>query len=250
MRQPELSHGLLHVIRMRRQREPELMDDPNVDQRAHRTALAALRRSNRWLGVDPLLVKTVDAIAPTNETRILEVGAGGGGLVKALVAHSRKTQGQYRLIGLDRSPFAIANAQNHLGQSQNSLSHAARFAAGDALQLPFADQSIDIVICSLLLHHFDEDDAVRLLQEAARVARRAVVIADLDRSAPAWLLTWVVTRIMSRSRLFHVDGPRSVRAAYRPTEALQLAARAGLATAMVRRVFPFRWTMIWQREAS
>lgn len=226
------------------------MDDPNVDQHAHRAALAALRRSNRWLGIDALLVKTVATIVPTCEVRFLEVGVGGGGLIEALAAHGRKTQGQHRLIGLDRSPFAIANARAHLRQSQTALNQPVEFAVGDALQLPFADQSVDFVICSLLLHHFDPEDAVRLLQEAARVARHAVVIGDLDRSTLAWLLTWIVTRLISRSRLFHVDGPRSVRAAYRPAELLRLAIQAGLRTATVRKVFPFRWTMIWQREAS
>jgi len=235
---------------MHRRRDPELMDDPNVDQHAHRAALAALRRSNQWLGIDALLVRAVAAVASTNEARILEVGVGSGSLIEALAADGQRTKEQHRLIGLDRSPFAVANAQAHLGQSRPTLNRAVEFAVGDALQLPFADQSVDIVICSLLLHHFDPDDAVRLLQEAARVARHAVVVCDLDRSAFAWLLTWVVTRLLSRSRLFHVDGPRSVRAAYRPAELLRLAAQAGLGTATVRKVFPFRWTMIWRREAS
>jgi ubiquinone/menaquinone biosynthesis C-methylase UbiE len=234
---------------MRRRRETELMDDPNVDQRAHRLALAALRRSNRWLGCDAVLVRTLAAIAPAREARLLEIGAGGGGLIEALADHDRKMEGRYRLIGLDRSLFAIADAQAHIEKATIASGPVFAFVAGDALRLPFASQSVDVAICSLLLHHFDPDDAVRLLQEAARVARHGVVIGDLDRSALAWLLTCVATRLMSRSRIFHVDGPRSVRAAYRPTEVLRLAEQAGLATAIVRNNFPFRWTMIWQRKA-
>lgn len=230
---------------MRRRREPELMDDPNVDQGAHRAALAALRRSNRMLGVDTQLVDVVAAVAPPGDARFLELGTGGGGLLAALATHFRRTQRQYRLVGLDRSPFALANAQTYVGAGQ-----ASEFVVGNALQLPFADRAVDVVICSLLLHHFDPEDAIRLLQEASRVACHAVVVGDLDRTPLAWSLTWLVTRLMSRSRLFHIDGPRSVRAAYRPAEALELAARAGLATATLRKVFPFRWTMIWRRDTS
>lgn len=221
------------------------MDDPNVDQGAHRAALAALRRSNRMLGVDAQLVDLVAAVAPPGDARVLELGTGGGGLLAALATHFRQTQRQYRLVGLDRSPFALANAQTYIGAGQ-----ASEFAVGDALRLPFADRAVDVVICSLLLHHFDQEDAIRLLQEASRVACHAVIVGDLDRTPLAWSLTWLVTRLMSRSRLFHVDGPRSVRAAYRPAEALELAARAGLATATLRKVFPFRWTMIWRRDTS
>jgi ubiquinone/menaquinone biosynthesis C-methylase UbiE len=253
---------LFDCTTMRRRREPELMDDPNADPRAHRSALAALRRSNRWLGFDAVLVKKFAAMAPAGEVSMLEIGSGGGGFIEALAAYDQKTagrrqangkrqtNGQLRLIGVDRSRFAISDAQAHLGKSIVGSGHKAfSLVAGDALRLPFGDRSADVVVCALLLHHFDPAGAVRLLREAARVARHAVVIGDLDRSSAAWLLTWVVTRLMSRSRLFHVDGPRSVRAAYRPAEALRLAAQAGLAAANVRAVFPFRWTLVWRREA-
>ncbi len=228
---------------MRRRRDPELMDDPQVDPHEHRAALAALRRSNRVLRFDARLARAVAEVAPRDDARIVELGTGGGGLLAAMAAHFNRTEIPHRLIGLDRSPFALAHAQAYLASGRTG-----RFVAGDALRLPFADRSLDVVVCSLLLHHFDADDAIRLLQEAARVACRAVVVGDLNRTRLAWALTWLVTRLTSRSRLFHVDGPRSVRAAYRPAEVLALTAAAGLAAATVRPNFPFRWIMIWQRE--
>jgi ribosome-associated toxin RatA of RatAB toxin-antitoxin module len=41
----------------------------------------------------------------------------------------------------------------------------------DALELPFADKSFDLVTCSQTLHHFDDADAVRVIRELDRVAR-------------------------------------------------------------------------------
>ena len=41
-------------------------------------------------------------------------------------------------------------------------------AAADIRALPFADRSIDIVICSQLLHHFAERDAVALVHPGHR----------------------------------------------------------------------------------
>jgi ubiquinone/menaquinone biosynthesis C-methylase UbiE len=241
----DLQRGPPAGIFMQRRREPELMDEPDVDPREHRAALAALRRSNRLLGVDARLVDVVAALTPTRGARLLELGSGGGGLSAALSARFCQTHRELGLIALDRSPFAISDARNHIGTEQTT-----DFVIGNALELPFADGTVDIVICSLLLHHFDPDQATLLLQEATRVASHAVVVCDLDRSALSWMLTWFFTRMTSRSRLFHVDGPRSVRAAYRPAEALRLAARAGMAQVTVRRVFPFRWTMVWRRSVS
>ena len=51
---------------------------------------------------------------------------------------------------------------------------------GDGLRLPFADRSFDAAYTVLTLHHFRDDAAVCLLQDMARVARRLVVVNDLD----------------------------------------------------------------------
>jgi len=57
----------------------------------------------------------------------------------------------------------------------------AAFAVGDATALPFRDRSFDAVVCMRLLHHFpDGDDRIRILREAARVARRGVVVSFAD----------------------------------------------------------------------
>ena len=58
---------------------------------------------------------------------------------------------------------------------------------GDGLRLPFADRSFDAAYTVLTLHHFRDDAAVCLLQDMARVARRLVVVNDLERSRAAWL---------------------------------------------------------------
>jgi ubiquinone/menaquinone biosynthesis C-methylase UbiE len=115
------------------------------------------------------------------------------------------------------------------------------------LRLPIADHGVDVVTCSLFLHHFDEPEVIMILQEACRVARRAIVVGELVRSRSAWLLTCLVTRLMSRSWIFHVDGPRSVRAAFRANELRNLAGQAGLLPVTVKRVFPFRYVMTWRR---
>lgn len=219
------------------------MDDPQVDPRAHRAALAALRRSNRLLQFDAHLARAVAEVAPGDGARIVELGTGGGGLLEALRFRFNGSPRPPLLIGTDRSPFALTDARAYLAAVQS-----ARFVAGDAMRLPFADRSLDVVVCSLLLHHFDSDGAIRFLQEAARVACRAVIVGDLNRNRLAWAMTWLFTRLTSRSRIFHVDGPRSVRAAYRPEEVRALTNAAGLRMATVQPSFPFRWIMIWQRE--
>jgi hypothetical protein len=62
------------------------------------------------------------------------------------------------------------------------------------------------------------------------------------------LLACAGTRLLSRSPVVHVDGPRSVAAAFTPAEALDLAQRAGLTGATVVRRWPCRFLLTWRRE--
>jgi hypothetical protein len=104
----------------------------------------------------------------------------------------------------------------------------------------------DVVFCSLFLHHLDEAEAAALLRRMAEAATRLVLVSDLQRSAIGFLYAWVGCRLLSRSRIFHVDGQRSVESAFTADEAAALAKRAGLAGARITRAWPQRWLLEWR----
>jgi len=218
-------------------RSPEEMDDPRLCANAHHHALRSLAFTNHLLGVDNSVRRALNRAAPAHSS-VLDLGCGGGALLSSLdSARSRKF-----LVGVDRSEFALKSADN--------INPLVAWIVADVRRIPLAADSVDVVVCTLLMHHFDPDDAVAVLAEAARVARCAVVISDLTRSRMAWLLTWASTRLLSRSWVFHLDGPRSVRAAYVCAEMHTLARRAGLKSAIITRQFPFRMLLVWLKPAS
>lgn len=226
--------GNCTVIRVR---EPELMDDPAVDVREHDAVLATLDWTNRLFGGDRALFRAVRAFGDVGS--VLDIGCGGGGFLRFL--REQSADRPPRLIGVDISPLVIERARRGHGADFE-------FIQADARSIPLPSASVDIVACSLFLHHFDPPDVIDILREAARIARRGVVISDLTRSTPAWLITWAMTRLLSRNRLFHVDGPRSVRAAFTPVELRDLLEAAGLTGARVHRSFPFRMVAAWARR--
>jgi SAM-dependent methyltransferase len=101
-------------------------------------------------------------------------------------------------------------------------------AIADGFSLPFADGSFDIVLCAKTMHHFNEEETVRLLKETGRVAAIGYIIMDLRRSWVAWLLISLLARIFSQNRLTRHDGPMSVLRSYTVTELGALADSAGL----------------------
>jgi len=225
---------------MKRLRVGEVMDQPGLDPAAHAHALTSLNRANRMLGIDRRLWRAARDGGGL-VCSVLDIGCGGGGFL-AFVRANNGGNAAGRLIGLDVSSVALAFAR----ERQPGI----HWVAGEAKRLPLADRSVDVVTCSLFLHHFDEPDAITILREAARVARRAVIVGELVRSSLAWTLTYLTTRTLSRSWIFHVDGPRSVRAAFRAGELRALAGQAGLEPVKIRRCFPLRYLMIWHKPGG
>lgn len=214
------------------------MDGLDVAESDHAHALRSLNRVNHLLGVDRRRCRCIERLGLPDPS-VLDLACGGGGFL-AHLARRRRNQPAQLLLGVDRSAFALKCAKSWNPKYIHWI-------AADANHFPLANKSVDFVSCSLFLHHFDPPEAVAILREAARVARRGVFVDDLVRSRLAWMLTWFASRILSRSWIFHADGPQSVRAAFTPAELLNLARIAGLKGATIKRQFPFRVLLTWLR---
>jgi len=93
---------------------------------------------------------------------ILDVGGGHGQLVPI-----------FRELGCDITVFGSSDiCPERIRHEPNS--HKLRYLAGNLLNLPFADQSFDLVISVRLISHIENWE--RLIEELCRVARNSVVL--------------------------------------------------------------------------
>jgi ubiquinone/menaquinone biosynthesis C-methylase UbiE len=193
---------------------PELLDSDAGSPREIERSLSDLSRINRWFGGVRTLRQSIENVASrTGRTDFtaLDVGAGSGE-VPRIAAHQLARRGI-------RVSFVLSDrAVTHL---QRASAGAAR-VVGDALQLPFADRSFDLVTCSLFLHHLEPDEVRTFIADASRVARVALLINDVRRHWLHLLLTYLALPLF-RSRLTWHDAPASVRRAYTPAEILRIA---------------------------
>ena len=208
----------------------ESLDAPDVPADDVAQALADLRRYNRWLGGRRVLLNLL-ATEGLGRFSMLDVGAASGDLSEAVTRHF----GGARVVLLDRN-------WGHLpGRGVAALAEA----------LPFPDGSFDFVSASLLLHHFRDPDVVRLLGEFGRVARRAVLINDLERHWLPLAFVWASAPVFARGRVTRSDAPASVRQAFRPEELHKLAQRAGFQHVTVRRHRPwFRLSLVARHDRA
>jgi hypothetical protein len=128
--------------------------------------------------------------------------------------------------------------------------HTSHMVCADARALPFRDQSIDVVMCSQFLHHFDRGDAEHVVRELDRVARRAVIIADLRRSWIAAAGFWLVSFPLRFHPVTRHDGVVSVLRGFTAPELREIVLAATGATATVSRYPGFRLTARWLRPTT
>lgn len=236
-----------------RDRRPELMDDPAISPDDHRRALAGLARINRWTGAAGLLWTPLKELANTlgRPIRVLDVATGSGDIPLSLARRADRAGVPMELSGCDISPTAVATAAVAARREAARLPVEAsvsrlRFFVHDVLRDPLP-AGYDAVICSLFVHHLDESDAVRLLSQMKAATTKLVLVNDLARGRVNFAAVWFASRVLSRSRVVHTDGPLSVRAAFTVAEMKALAEQAGLTGAVVTAKFPCRQLLTWEK---
>lgn len=155
---------------------------------------------------------------------VLDVGAGTGSVLKLI-----------KKALADRDIHAIAaetsdEALRIVRREQKKTGILPVKCSG--LQLPFPDHSIDYVLCTLVLHHLSDDEAVEWLGEMCRVARRRFFAVDLNRH-PLGYYGWRLISPLLFQRFTRDDGALSIFRSFTAEELLKIAKRAGVSEVKV-----------------
>lgn len=200
----------------------EYLDHPSLDRHELRRNLREMAMLNRLPGGSDASRRAIESLLDgVSRAVIVDVGTGSGDLPALLVRH--RGQRRLKVFASDLRPDVIEYAASRLAGVPD-----VEVLEADARRLPFADESADVVHASLLIHHFDPADAVRVFGEMRRVARRGVVVNDLRRGRLAFALTAATVLGLARARYTRHDGVLSARRAYTLEELDELAASAGL----------------------
>lgn len=227
--------------------EPEWMDQPGLEPALHTAALHGLARLNWFSRSAQIVWNPIRRLSQevSRPLTVLDLACGAGDVPIALWQRARRAGIDLRITGCDISPTAVAHARERAERSGAAID----FRQADAFAVAI-DGPIDVVMCSLFLHHLPDEAAVELLRRMGRVALHLVLVNDLERSRMGYALAWAATRLLTRSPVVHVDGPRSVAAAFTRREALQLASQAGMHGATVHKCWPHRWLLSWRRPTD
>ncbi|MEO8353328.1 MAG: methyltransferase domain-containing protein [Chthoniobacteraceae bacterium] len=201
--------------------EPEMMDRPQPVSRELEADLANLVSLNRHFGSHRLVRTFLRGwFARGNCYRVLDLCTGSGDLPRVMIDWAR-TAGVTLKVEAVEANRATVEIARRLSADYPEIEYVCR----DALRYS-SETTFDLVVCSLALHHFSEEDAVRLLRLSRRLAHRYVLVTDLERGPATTFGIWFLTQFIYREAMTRHDGRLSAQRAFSFSEMRALAEQA------------------------
>lgn len=228
----------------RRQFDPsvrEQMDEVAELTPALERDLDALAGINRHFGGRAVWAHFAERwIRPGARLRILDLATGGGDGPRHFAQFARRVQAEVSIVAVDFQGPTLAYAATRSADFPEI-----EWREGNILSFePAPGEQFDLALCSLALHHFGEEDAIRILERVGRLGVRGALVTDLERGIVCTVGAWLLTAFLYRDPMTKHDARMSARRAFSAAELRDLARRAGW-TAARHRSFPFARQAIW-----
>ena len=196
-----------------RSSEMEIMDDFTMEGALFRDTLDKLEIINRFLGGNSVTINGLKKLIknhPKNKTiTIVDLGCGNGDILRDISKFGRKNNYSFKLVGIDANLAAIEYAKE-LSKEYSELS----FKTIDVLSEDFKKQSYDVVLCTLFLHHFKNEELISFLKTTTNKATIGVVVNDLHRHKLAYYLFKLIGFFI-KNKMVRQDGLTSVLRAFK-----------------------------------
>lgn len=187
------------------------MDDPDCDPHLLHNTYAQFETVNRLVsGWGRVLRGRIAPLLSPGDT-IVDVGCGGGDLVRRIAGWGRREGRRLRVVGVDPDRRAIDFANSRTDSPD------VEFRLCRAEDLLERSERFDFVVSNHLLHHLTPQALPAFLETTGRLSRKLVVHNDLRRHALAYL-AFSLGRPVFRDSFIVEDGLRSIRRAYSPGE--------------------------------
>ena len=223
--------------------KPEIMDDFALEGEILRDALDKIARINQLLGGNQLTLLGIDQLLKsspkTNEITIVDVGCGNGDMLRSLANYALKKNLKFNLIGIDANNFTIQHAQK-LSENYSNISYRCE----DIFEPDFKQLKYDIVLCTLTLHHFKDEDIEILLKIFYQNSSLGIVINDLHRSSVAYRLFQALCFVFRLNAMSREDGLTSILRGFKKEELVLFSKKLNFSNYKIQWKWAFRYQWI------
>ncbi|WP_299436330.1 methyltransferase domain-containing protein [uncultured Aquimarina sp.] len=223
--------------------EEELMDDPEVNETDLNTALSDISRVNRLLGGNHITINAVlDRIRKKDGSKewvVMDLGCGDGEMLRQLANVFEKKGIKVRLIGIDNNDKCLSQARNLSTPYKNI-----EFYNKNIMNLTKENFYCDIVICTLTLHHFKDEEIKKVLKKSMELVSEIVIINDIHRNRLSYYLFKVFSYFFIKGYIAKNDGLVSIKRGFKRKELIYFAKELQLTSYQLHWKWAFRYRWI------
>lgn len=224
-----------------RSEEEEIMDDLNYNGAILHDSLNKLAKINKWLGGNQVTLDGLKTILKGHPKAvpitIIDIGCGGGDILRAVARFGQQQGYRFKLIGIDANSNTISYARS-LSYNYDNISYESTNIFSEA----FKNLNYDVVLSTLFLHHFKEDELISFLTPVLKKANLGIVVNDLHRHKLAYYLFKLLSITISNKTITQ-DGLTSVLRGFKRNE-LEAVSKKIYASYQIHWRWAFRYQWI------
>jgi 2-polyprenyl-3-methyl-5-hydroxy-6-metoxy-1,4-benzoquinol methylase len=218
------------------------MDDFSMNGEELKTSLDKIAWINRVLGGNVSVLNAVKSIAEKESDRaisIADIGCGNGDMLRAVADMGRKEKLQFRLHGIDANECTI-----QYGKELSVKYPEISYSCANILHPDFEMDHYDIVLFTLTLHHFSDEEILSLIDRTKAHVKLAIIINDLERSQLSYtLFSWLST-ITGLGNMNKNDGKISIKRGFKRKELKLFSEKLKLESYSIQWKWAFRYQWI------
>jgi SAM-dependent methyltransferase len=229
-----------------RNRNPEIMDDFALEGEALKLALDKIAQINQLLGGNRLTLKGVIKLlkkeSHSGPVTIVDFGCGNGDMLRKLADFGFQNNLNLELIGVDANAFTV-NYAIDLSRNYPNI----KYRCEDMFSQFFNELKFDIALCTLTLHHFENDKIIELLSLFNKNSKLGFVVNDLHRNPIAYRLFQALCFISRMNKMSRNDGLISILKGFKKEELIAFSEKLSFKKYSIQWKWAFRYQWIVEK---
>jgi 2-polyprenyl-3-methyl-5-hydroxy-6-metoxy-1,4-benzoquinol methylase len=226
--------------------DSEIMDDFNLEGDELKEALDKIAAINQLLGGNQLTLKGVEQllkkVSASTTITIIDVGCGNGDMLRKLAEFGLNNNLYLELIGVDANRYTV-NYAIDLSVKYPNIKYRCEDVFGESIN----ELKCDIFLCTLTLHHFSNNEIIRLLTFFNKNAKLGFVVNDLHRNIIAYRLFQAFCFVFRLNEMSKEDGLTSILRGFKKEELIAFSERLRFEKYSIQWKWAFRYQWIVEK---
>jgi 2-polyprenyl-3-methyl-5-hydroxy-6-metoxy-1,4-benzoquinol methylase len=225
----------------------EIMDDFELQGAQLEITLDDLDKINKWLGGNKITLQGVKKLLENHPVSqpltMVDVGCGNGSMLREIANWGRSSGYNLNLTGVDANPHAI-----EIAERKSEFYPEINYMPVNIFSEEFKSREYDIVLCTLTLHHFKNEEIEEIMANFFRQAKLGVVINDLHRSRQAYVLFRAFCKVFINNKIARDDGLTSILRGFKKKDLKKFAAGLPAARQQIKWKWAYRYQWIIEKQ--